>query len=280
MLVADGLIYSVPGARGTAFLEEPSLSVESARDSRPRPKGTWIRGIVVHTRMGLPVVLRSGDGPNVGWDKVLAKRFANDERQASCHVAIDADGSYACLADLIRTVTYHAGHVNEITVGVEMYQGADGVVYESTLETAVLVCDVLTRVLGIQRQYPREHQICRRFASPTAGVSREKKLAHVVGGARGMDFCGIYGHRNVTRNRGPGDPGDEFFNKLAAAGYEGWHVDAGDDLDVWSERQQALGIDPDDCDGIVGPMTRSRIEHKGRPWGMWKPRPGDGLAAA
>jgi hypothetical protein len=228
--------------------------------------------------MGLPVIVRSGQGPDLGWDGDLAKRFMKDDRAASCHVPIDADGSYACLADLVRTVTYHAGHVNEITVSVELYQTADGIVFESTLESAVCVIDALTRILGIQRQFAHEREICRRFASPTVGVSATSKLAYAAGGARGTDFCGVYGHRNVTRNRGRGDPGDEVFRKLAAAGYEGWNVDTGDDLDVWSERQKALGICDDECDGIPGPRTRALLQMRRR-WGLWIPRPGDTLEA-
>lgn len=279
MLIFDGVGHAVPNRQGISFLDSPLLSITrggSGTDWRPRPRGTWISGITFHTRLGKPVLVRSGDGPNLGWDEVLGGRFVADDRQASCHVAIDADGSFACLADIVDVVTYHAGQVNEVTVGVEMFQASDGGVWESTLRAAVDIADVLTRVLGIQRQFPIEHGLCRRFACPTQGVTKASKLAYAPGGARGRDFCGVFGHRNVTRNRGRGDPGDELFTMLAAAGYEGWNVDQGEDLDAWSKRQHQLTINEDDCDGIAGRLTRRMIAHSGRnACGVWVRRPGD-----
>lgn len=281
MLVADGLIQQVPGPfRGVSFLQERSLSVEGSDDCRPRPLGTWISGICLHTRLGLPVKVMPGKGPDLGWDKDLPKRFLKDKtRKASCHVAVDADGSYACLADLIRTITFHAGHVSFNSVGMELYQTPDGIVYESTLESAVILCDALTRILRIQRQYPHERKICRRFASPTIGTTDQSRLAYMEGGARGADFCGVYGHRNATGNRGAGDPGDDIFEHLRAAGYEGWNVDTGADLDTWSLRQKALGMAEHDCDGIPGRYTSRLIQHSGKLHGLWVSRPGDSLHA-
>ncbi len=276
MLVIGGHRLEVAGRVGTSFLELPSIGLLNRADWRPRPANTWVRGIVLHTRMGRPVLVRNGQGPNLGWDEVVGGRFSADQREASCHIAIDADGSYACLADLQNVVAYHAEQVNEITVGIEMYQAADGGVWESTLRAAVDIVDVITRAMGIQRQFPLEKSICRRFARPSVGTTKTSKLAYVQGGARGRDFCGVYGHRNVTRNRGLGDPGDEVFDLLRQAGYEGFLVDHGDDLDVWSERQKQLGMAEDDCDGIVNTITRNQIVHSRRnQYGLWVTRPGD-----
>jgi len=276
VLIINGKRYGVTGYAGISFLESPSVKLMSRSDWRPRPPDKWIRGIVVHTRMGLPVYVRAGRGPNLGWDTVLAKRFSADDRQASCHIAIDADGSYACLADLRTVATYHAGHVNEITVGIEMYQGNDGSVFMSTLESCVAIVDVLTRVLGIQRQYPLEKGHCQRLASPTPGASIQTKLAYKKGGGRGLDFVGVYGHRNVTNNRGLGDPGNEIFDLLKAAGYEGYFIDEGDDLAVWSERQARMGIDEDECTGVPDRKTREYIMlTKARQTGLWVERPSD-----
>jgi N-acetylmuramoyl-L-alanine amidase len=276
MIIINGKRYGVAGFAGMCFLEDPALILRSRHDWRPRPAERWIRGLVLHTRMGLPVTVRPGKGPNLGWDTVLARRFSDDERQASAHIAIDADGSYACLADLRTVCTYHAGHVNEITVGIEMYQGTDGMVCESTLESCLAICDVLTRALGIQRQYPLESVLCRRLASPTPGLTPATKLAYMKGGGRGQDFVGVYGHRNVTANRGPGDPGDPIFQRLGKAGYEGYRIDDGDDLAVWAERQSHLGIDPEECNGIPDRKTRDHINLvKGKRSGLWVTRPGD-----
>jgi hypothetical protein len=276
VLIIDGKRYAVPGSVGANFLDNPRVGLSSRKDWRPRPRDKWIRGIVLHTRLGKRVVLREGRGRNVGWDELLADRFSGDDRQASAHIAIDADGSYGCLADLRQVVSYHAEHVNEITVGIEMFQAADGSVWESTLDAAVMICDVLTRYFGIQRQFPMETSLCRRFAVPSAGVHERTKLAYMEGGARGQDFVGIYGHRNVTRNRGPGDPDDQVFARLALAGYEGYRVDAGEDLNVWTKRQASLGIPAQECLGIPDRKTRAMIAAVfKRPSGLWVQRPGD-----
>lgn len=279
-LVIGSTTYGVPTVPGISFVEHPGLQLDP-EDWRPRRKRSWIRGICIHTRMGMPVVEVPGAGPNKGWDQVLAKRFARDERKASAHIAIDADGSYACMADLAEVATYHAGHVNEISVGIEMYQEyPSGKVWSATMATCVHLCDIITRVLGIQRQYPLADKIQRRLALPAPGRSRSSRLAYVAGGGRGRDWCGLYGHRNTTRNRGVGDPGDQVWEHFKAAGYEAYDVDGGDDLDVWSERQEGLGIAADDCDGIPGPHTRSRIVHSGRnEHGVWVCRPGDQMSA-
>ncbi len=276
MLVIDDRRVPVRGLESTSFLEEPAIGLTSQRDFRVRQRDEWIRAIVLHTRMGAPVVVRPGKGPNIGWDEVLGRRFSRDERSASAHIAVDADGSFACLADLKRVVAYHAGHVNDISIGIEMYQATDGGVWESTLRSTVMICDVLTRVFGIQRQYPKEHGLCRRLASPAVGLTPQTRLAYAAGGARGRDFCGVYGHRNVTGNRGRGDPGDQIFDLLSQAGYEAYAIDRGDDLDVWSRRQAQLGIDHDECDGIPGKMTRGLIAMSGKNHcGVWVKRPGD-----
>lgn len=271
-LVIGGKTYGVPGTPGVSFVEAPGLALRP-QDWHPRRRGAWVRGICLHTRIGLPVVEVPGAGASKGWDRAVCRFHAG----ASCHVVIDADGSFTCLADLETMTAYHAGHLDEISVGVELYQEyPSGHVWSATLRTCVMVCDVITRVLGIQRQYVQADHILRRFAVPTRGRSRASELAYVHGGGRGRDWCGLYGHRNVTRGRGPGDPGAQAWGYLAEAGYEGFAADDGDDLDVWAERQERLGVEPDHCDGIPGPLTRARIVASGRnEHGLWVSRPGD-----
>jgi hypothetical protein len=40
-------------------------------------------------------------------------------------------------------------------------------------------------------------------------------------GGRGERFSGLVGHRNLTRQRGPGDPGDAVFEALLKGGFSG-----------------------------------------------------------
>lgn len=272
MLIVRGFAHPVPGRAGTNFYASPKLRLTSATDWRHRRKDETVVGIVLHTRLGLPVKLKTGAGPNRGWDVDLAARFSKDPRAASAHVGIDADGSYGCFADLDKVATYHAGHVNGISVGIECYQEPDGTVYETTVQACADIIDVLTRVFGIQRQYPVERAICRRFANILPGDPH----TYMPGGARGRDWCGVYGHRNVTRNRGAGDPGDEVFAELKQRGYEGFSVDEGEDITAWAKRQRELGIDERDVDGVPDLITRRYIalKRRGGP-GLWVERPGD-----
>ena len=272
MIVVNGIGHHVPGRVGESWLSDRRLNLKSQDDWRPRRSKAPVMGVVLHTRWGVPPKVKPATGPNRGWDIVLAGRFSADERKASCHVAVDADGSYGCFADLARVVTYHAGHVNGVTVGIELYQERDGTMWESTLEAGADICDVVTRVFGIQRQFPTESDICRRLANHLS----QERATFVPGANRGRDFCGVYGHRNVTRNRGPGDPGGEIFEVLKARGYEPFAIDKGEDLSAWEERQRALGFREDDIDGIPGELTRARLrmQRRGGP-GIWVERPGD-----
>lgn len=275
MLIFNGRGVLVPNCVGQSFQGDRKL-VLANDDWRPRPTGSSVHCIVMHTRMGMPVKFKPGDGPNTRWDEDLPGRFAKDDRKASCHVAIDGDGSYACYADILKVAAFHAGHVNDISMGIEMYQDAEGHVYGATIETALAILDVATRELGVQRQFVAETAICRRIANNVRGPSHATSLAYVASGGRGRDWNGILGHRNVTRNRGPGDPGDDIFARLSLAGYETFYVDQDDDLIAWERRQRVLGIKPEDCDGQPGHQTRACIaaQRRGGP-GLWVERPGD-----
>lgn len=271
-LVINGFSHVVPGRKGLSFRDDKRLSLSSRDDWRPRRRDEAILGIVVHTRWGAPVKIADGKAPDRKWDLDVAARWSRDERQASAHVAVDSDGSYACYADIGKIATFHASHVNGVTAGLEMYQDKDGTVYRETLEATADILDVLTRELGVQRQFCTETAICRRFANIVA----TDKRTYIQGANRGRDFCGVYGHRNVTRNRGAGDPGDEIFAVLRERGYEGFAVDQGEDVAAWADRQRQLGLVEADVDGVPEGKTRALIQHArhGGP-GLWVWRPGD-----
>jgi hypothetical protein len=107
-------------------------------------------------------------------------------------LVVDHDGSAACLADLADEVSYHSGEVNEVSIGIEIYQGSDAELYEGQLESVVALVDYLTRRFHIQRQYQWPYH--------------RRPAARIASGAQ--DVVGIFGHRDVTTNRGLGDPGD------------------------------------------------------------------------
>ena len=162
--------------------------------------------------------------------------------------------------------------MNDISVGIEMFQDSNGGITEATIASAVLIGDVLTRELGIQRQFPSETAICTRFASPF----KRHKYTYIAGGKAGKDYCGLLGHRNLTRNRGVGDPGDLIWQAFSDAYYQKFDVDQGEDLEVWAMNQSDfLGYNDDDCDGVPGPGTIRDLKAMGIHHGIWVPRPGD-----
>jgi len=265
---------------GTNFLDNPALGLAPG-DHRQRQPHSWIRGICLHTRFARPAVLQTGAGPARDWDKLIAGQWANDGRCASSHIAIDADGSYACLADLRDTTTFHAGHVNEISIGIEIYMEYETWrVWEASIETALRLCDALTLLFGIQRQFPRESGITKRLARPEApSVSSPTTKP---GGRSGQDFVGVYGHQHVNRWKAY-DPGLVMFEALENAGYEGFLIDQDADLDEWADRQKAVGIPEDERDGVAGPRTVGAVKawqnEQGKACGigtgLWRSRPID-----
>ena len=273
MLVIGAREVGVDGVESSNYLRNPKFALHP-RDMRVR--SAFVQQVCLHTRLGIRQQPLEQVGRDRRWDELVAGRWSRDDRYASAHIAIDADGSFVCMADLERHVTLHAGQVNERSVGIEIYQEPDGTVYLPSLESAVKILDVITRTLGIQRQFAVESTICRRLAD---GVRRMRggkpNLAYVKGGLSGADFVGIFGHRNVTRNRGPGDPGEHVFNLLRTAGYEHFLVDADEDLDTWTARQEGLGLHEDLCTGVAGSETVVALSAAGRRHGMYVQRPGD-----
>ena len=271
MLVVNGDKIEVPGLEGACYLDRPELGFTDKSDYGYR-RTSWVRSICIHTRMGIWPQSIAESTKDRHWDELGVRRASDDERTASWHVSIDSDGSYVCHLDLAQHKAYHAGQTNEVSIGIEMYQRSDGTVTQETLDSCVKIVDVLTREFGIQRQFVRETVICRRLARGTEGTRRSQKLAYMPDGLEGKNFVGVFGHRNATKNRGRGDPGDKIFEMLEQAGYEGFYVDQDEDISAWAMRQKRMGLTED---GVPGPATHRKIEDDNQAHGIWIPRPGD-----
>ncbi len=244
----------------------PRLS--RARDSRTRST-KWVRGIVLHTTKGIPggrdrrpQVIHPGMGAASEYDIKCARYWSSSTELSGAHLVVDSDGTIVCTADLSSECAFHAGPANDVSIGVEIYQGDDAGLYADQLEVVVALCDWLTRRFGIQRQIPNRY--------------RGRPFTRMAAGARNV--VGVYGHRDVSDNRGHGDPGDAIFERLAAAGYERRDFEVGEDLEVWKGRQNMLAIETGlrlDLDGIPGPGTQKALLAAGRRHGQWVQRPGD-----
>lgn len=266
-LVIKGKQVEVAGLKITNFLDDPKLRLRPGQDCRARHT-TWVRGIVVHTTKGIPggsdkrpQILHPGVGPDTKAEERTAHWWSTSPLQSGAHLVVDADGSIGCLADLARETAFHAGQVNEYTVGIEIFQGADAGLFAGQLEATVILIDALTRLFGIQRQFHAPY--------------RNGPIRRLLQG--GADVVGIYGHRDATNNRGFGDPGDFIFQFLEKAGYEKFDFFKGNDKIEWKGRQLWLNSKGSvlDEDGVPGPATVNALKKAGYTQGLWVTRPGD-----
>jgi hypothetical protein len=204
-LVIDGQRIETPGLETISWLDDHR--VPRVTDGRRRvPQAT--RAIVLHTVHGKLGGL--SDVPSVPSDRAerYARYQASTQREVSWHLTVDTDGTVVQSADVASWTCWHATSVNGWTVGIELVQEADGTLYRPQLAAVVALCDLLCTHLRIDRRVPAR-----------AGVP----IVGVVPRLTGHDgpWSGIFGHRNQTTNRGPGDPGSHVFLALLAAGYAG-----------------------------------------------------------
>lgn len=255
-LVLGGRRFTPEWIETVCYLDDariPRATDTNARTSQPQ-------AIVLHTVHGRRGPLREGVRPNnrAEW---YARYQANTSRRVSWDLTVDTDGTIIQSNDPVTRATWHAGNtaINNRTLGIELVQDGDGAVYEGQLDALVTLLDVLTAELGIQRQIPVDSE----------GEPDSRKLARLVGPQQGRDVYGIYGHRNCSHDKGPGDPGDWPFFALMRAGYECFDYEHGVDLIAWKQRQAALSID---ADGLPGAKTRLALEQAGHAHGLWVKR--------
>lgn len=263
-IIIDGKPEELAGLVTASWLDNPALRLRR-EDYRPRST-RWVRNIVLHTTKGIPggtdlrqQIIVPGLGPDTDVGERIAKLWSTDGRGAGAHLVVDHDGAIACLADLQLEAAYHAGSCNTVSIGIEIYQGVAAELYAEQLAVVVRLVDWLTRRFGIQRQIPMPYQ--------------GKPITRLELGA--LDFVGVFGHRDCSANRGAGDPGDEIFRLLAVAGYEQFDLAIARDKVAWKARQRDAGIPLEQVDGVPGPGTCAELARRGRPGGLWVPRPGD-----
>lgn len=267
-VIIKGKQQEVPGVK-TECWKDPGTKVKMVTDKDKRTRA--IRGIVCHTHEGLRGTVLPGFGPNTTLDERLALYQVTTDRYVSWDYTIDMNGDVTWQNDPTVFYTWQAGNSqsNSCTLGFEFIQkivGSTGDLYQGQIDKAVVMIDFITAKLGIQRQIPWD----KTKDKPVQGV-----LTRLRDG--GSDFVGIYGHRNITSNRGPGDPGDGIFLALRAAGYETFDLSSKEDITIWKQRQQMLGIIGADQDGLPLTKTVAALKASGHKHGMWVSRPIDSL---
>lgn len=269
-VTVDGLTILGPGDAPWAFLEP--------RDRRPR-RTSWVRQAIIHTTWGAwPQGAPLTSKPRGGRDRQIAEYWSTSREgramSSGAHLVVDDDGSIVCLCDLLHVEAFHATVSNPWSVGIEMFQEnrrTDGtwpvneLVYQATTKLVAALCYGKSARydsgepwpgLGIPFQIPADEY-------------RNAPLVCLRSG--GPDVAGVFGHRHNTTDRGRGDPGDEVFSRLHAAGAEKLLFSTREDIAVWKRRQARLndlaardGKGPTlVVDGVFGPRTRDAMRARG-----------------
>ncbi len=255
-LLVAGLELEVPGVRVINSRDAAWCKLDGG-DYRKR-RTPWVRQIIVHTTKGKwPQHVKPGAGPD-GRDRVVADFWHKDPLHSAAHIVIDSDGSVACLADLAAVCAYHATTSNDWSVGIEIYQEADGGIYEAALVALEKLVPFVCETMSIPFQIAGDRYVGGRIL---------ERMKH-----GGPDCVGIFGHRdqawdfeNNTSARGRGDPGDEAYERLIAAGAEPMCFAGRGDLGAWKHRQLRLNLwgEKLTVDGICGPSTYRAMQRRG-----------------
>lgn len=262
-IILGGEKIATPGIETISWLDDPN--VPKATDGSRRKN--WIRAIVLHTVKGKLGGLKPGIKSSTRAE-TYATYQAHTSRDVSWDYTIDTDGTVVVSNDPIEKYTWHAGDVNGFTLGIELVQDENGDVWQGQIDATVKFLDFVTRELA-KRNHPIQRQVpITGSGAPVWGV-----VARIEKDSDAKNVVGIYGHRNQTNTRGPGDPGDHIFNALLNAGYKGFNLDAKEDLVFWASTQRLLGIE--NPDGVPGPKTALALKAAGHPHGLWVTRPGD-----
>jgi len=249
-LIIGGNEYQIPGVDIVNFHDEPKYKIHAPEDMRMR-RTRWIRSFFWHNTKNIQTTFKPGKGPDTHLEDRITKLWALDKRHAGAHLAVDWDGTVVCMADLLRDATYHASQVNEVSIGAELYEDSNGVVYELQLEQAVKVTEFCCAFFGIQRQIPEP--------------LFNKVIPRLLEGGRAC--VGVFGHCHAYAGK-PNDPSDHIFWALRNAGFQMFDFINGTDIVFWQRIQRHHGVTP--ADGIPGPVTCDALQASGYANGLWR----------
>lgn len=219
-LVIDGERIETPGHDTLSWLDDNTLPHMGARphdDGFPRTPDK-ADAITAHTSKGENGPLIETPAPPSTRAEVLARYQGRTPRDVSWHFTVDVDETIVQSADPGAWACWHAGQVNGHTIGIELVQYDDLALYRGQIKAAVWLITFLCDHYGIPKTVPVDVG-----CSPWAKIIPE--LMKAPEGNSGASWRGVYGHRNCSRRRGTGDPGDHLMRALLAAGFETVTVD-------------------------------------------------------
>jgi hypothetical protein len=210
----------------------------------------WIRSIVIHNTKNIPTVVKPGVGPTTNVGERVVHFWSTNPKPAGAHIVVDHNAYIYCLTDLVKDAAYHAGSMNEVSIGIEIYEDSQGVVYSEQLSATVNLVIWLCKRFRIQMQMP--------LALDNSEIPRIR--------AGGKDCVGVFGHCHNDHKDKANDPGLDIFKFLAVAGFKEFNfskcssVIRTEDVVYWYNKQLRLGLN---TDGIPGPETCDALQVKG-----------------
>lgn len=262
MILINGQFVDVPGVRTLAPNQEPWNKLVRGVPRSTRPQMKILHKTIADDPERIIDAHASSDRWGGARDTVEYWQHARDRKGnptpvSGTQLVTGHDGSTVCTADLWRFIGWHGHQANDRSWGHEIKETPGGYVNRAALEAAVAVTLVDTVAIGVQWQCPKSYREGHPLERFTNG---------------GRDLIGVFGHRDVTQQRGYHDPGDAVFAMLVVRGFEAFDFAAGQDLDVWAMRQEwlrDLGLYAGSIDGVPGQMTRSALLQLGYPGGIF-----------
>jgi len=223
VIVLGGKRVAVPGAPDTKNpLDDRVPWMTDGHERTQR-----VAAIVVHTTKGRRGDLLTTEPHASERAERYARYQAGTKRDVSWDFTVDVDGtvvqsndpSAPCGGRTVPWVSWHAGHANEWSIGVEIVQTEGRALYLAQLRVAVALVGFLCAQYGIPRRVPVDGQ----------GVSWEKPIYECVSKkreGRQRSVEGVLNHCHVTTpdSRGPGDAGPHVRAAFLAGGFEGFDV--------------------------------------------------------
>jgi len=252
-LIIGGKEYN-PGFFVVNYKDRPKVAIHWPEDMRRRVT-KWIRNMVWHNTRNIATKLMPGIGKDTKLEDRIAEWWSLSKEQVGAHGCVDWDTTVGQHADLLLYAAFHAGSINEVSTGWELFENNSGHIYEAQIEMAVRLTDFITMFFGIQRQIPTPEYYNKVISRAERG---------------GKDLVGVFGHCNQYAGK-PNDPGVHIFQALKKAGYREFDFEHGEDIAWWKSWQEKCPAYPGKPDGIPGPMTVDALQARGYEGGIWLP---------
>lgn len=256
-LLIDGKLVDVPGVKILAPRGEPWNFVKKGQSRTTRPQLKILHKTVADDPEKIDEQPPAADYAR-DWGRARQTiEYWQSKQLSGTHLVTGHTGDTVCTEDLVRFIGWHANSANNRSWGHEIKEYVGGRVHRAAIEAAVAITLVDTSAIGVQWQCPKRYIPNRPFPRFSNG---------------GVDLIGVFGHRDVTDQRGYHDPGDAVFDMLEAKGFERFDFYAGQDLEVWSARQEWLakeGWYKGPIDGIAGAGTTRALAACGFPDGIY-----------